>query len=126
MIRFSIVVILVCVLLVFSIFYGGTHGYFAAPSFTYEIIAFLGLSTVLFYTYLLKKISKNPQDFTTAFLLTLVLRFLLFAAFMLVIILMDKSGANGNALFFMVAYVILTVVEVAFLYQKVMATKSSK
>jgi len=126
LVRFSLVVFLICVLLVFSVFYGSAQGYFAVPSFTYEIIGFLGFSTISFYTYLLRKISKSPQDFTSAFLLTLVLRFLLFAGFMLVIIYIDNPGANSNALFFMVAYAILTVVEVGFLYQKVMSAKSSK
>jgi len=114
------------VLLFFSVLFGYTQGYFPIPSFSNEIIGFLSLSTLGVYFYLLKKIANNPQDFTGAFLLTLVLRFLLFAGFVFVIILLDKPGARHNALFFMIDYMILTVAEVAFLYRKVMSSKSSK
>lgn len=126
MTRFSIVVLLISVLLFLSVFYGSMHGYFVAPSFSIEIIIFLFFSTLGFYFFLLKKIAHNPQDFIGAFLLTLVLRFLVFAGFMLVIILIDKPESSNNALFFMIAYVIFTVVEVAFLYRKVMSAKSAK
>ncbi len=124
--KFSISVILISVFLFFVVSFASSQGYFAIPTFALEIIVFLSLSTLGFYFYLLKKATHKPEDFTGAFLLTLVLRFLLFAGFMLVIILIDKPGAAHNAVFFMVAYVILTVVEVAFLYQKVMSAKPMK
>jgi ABC-type multidrug transport system permease subunit len=126
LIRFSIAVLLIAALLFFSVAFGSAQVYFAVPSFRVEIIVFLSVSTLAFYFYLLKKIAHNPEDFIGAFLLTLVLRFLLFAGLMFVIILMNKPGATANALFFMTTYVILTVVEVVFLYQKVTSAKTSK
>lgn len=126
MIRFSIAIFVISILLFFALLFGNTQGYFPIPSFSNEIIGFLSLSTLGVYFYLIKKIANNPQDFTGAFLLTLVLRFLLFAGFMLVIILLDKPGATYNALFFMITYVMFTAAEVAFLYRKVMSSQSSK
>ena len=126
MIRFTIAIFFISALLYFVVQYGVSHAWFAAPSFQYEIVGFLALATLAFYIYLLKRISKKPEDFVSAFILTLVLRFLLFAGFMMTLIFIDKAGANSNALFFMVVYVIFTVTEVAFLYRKVMSVKSAK
>jgi hypothetical protein len=126
LIRFAIAVVLISTLLFISVYVGRAQGYFSSPSFYIEIIAFQALVTLGFYAYLLRRISVSPQDFTPAFLLTLVLRFLLFAGFMLVIIVMDTLGAHANALFFMISYMILTVTEVAFLYRKVTSGNSSK
>jgi hypothetical protein len=44
---------------------------------------------------------------------------LVYGTFILVIIFRDRAGAAGNALLFMVVYLIFTGLEVGFLFKKV-------
>jgi len=49
----------------------------------------------------------------------MVLKMLTYAGFILVIIFSDKSGAMGNAVLFLVAYLLFTGLEVGFLFPAV-------
>ncbi len=87
------------------------------PSYSFEIIFFLGISTGGIFYFLIKR-TRSPS-FTQSYLLSIVLKMLGFSAFILVIIFKDKSGAFGNALLFIVSYLLFTVLEVGFLFKRI-------
>lgn len=101
-----------------AVFFGSREQVWTvAPSFSIEIILFLGLSTIVIYFFLTRH-SVSPS-FTQAYLVSMVLKMLSHAAFILVIILSDKAGAVANALLFLVAYLLFTALEVSFLFHRI-------
>ena len=59
---------------------------------------------------------RKPDSFVQLYLLFMVLKFLAYGAFVFILILKDKAGAEANALFFMATYFIFTALEVVFLF----------
>ncbi len=88
------------------------------PSYTVEILALLAVSTVLIYYFLQKMKSVDPVDFIRNFLVTVVLKLLLSGALIIILIKLDPTGANANALFFMISYFLFTACEVTALTLK--------
>ncbi len=105
-------------ILVAILFIGGKYHWFTAtPSYGYEIIFFLGISTAVIFRFLIRP-SLAPY-FTQAYLLSIALKMLGYGAFILVIIFKDRSGAFGNALLFIVSYLLFTALEVGFLFVRI-------
>ena len=88
------------------------------PSYILEILTLLSLSTVLIYYFLQKVKSVDPVDFIRNFLLTVVLKLILSGVFIIILIKLDPTGANANALFFMISYLIFTTCEITVLTLK--------
>lgn len=78
-------------------------------------IAFLVVITITSY-FLVRK--RSTENFTTVYLLSITIKIFLSCAFVIAIILADKEKANYNIVFFLVAYVIFTAIEVIFLLLK--------
>jgi hypothetical protein len=57
------------------------------------------------------------EQFMTAYLLSIVLKLLVSLAYSIVIILLDKPGVVANVLFFLLLYIVFTVLEVTHLFQ---------
>lgn len=89
----------------------------ALPSFFYQTILFLLFATAVVFRYLYRV--RKPDFFVQLYLLTMALKILAYAAFNLVVILEDRSGAARNVAFFMVLYFLFTAIEVVFLYLKI-------
>lgn len=87
------------------------------PSFFYQTLIFLVFSTTTIFAYL-HKINK-PDFFVQLYLLTMAVKLLAYGAYNLVMIVKDNAGASVNVVFFMMLYVIFTVLEIAFLYRKI-------
>ena len=104
--------------LVSAVFIGEHYLWFdTIPSYAFEIIFVLGVSTGVIFYFLIKR-SKTPS-FTQSYLLSIVLKMIGYGSFILVIIFRDKNGAFGNALLFMVAYLLFTALEVGFLFDRI-------
>lgn len=86
------------------------------PSYFFEILVFVSLTTLVLYSYL-HKIPSGKQ-FVQFYLLTTVLKLLGYGAFGFIIIVLDRSDAAANSLFFIITYVAFTALETLFLYQK--------
>ena len=86
------------------------------PSFLWATLPFLLTTT----TWIFRRIyhSERPK-FMTRYLLSLVVKVLIYLAYLVVIILMDRPGAVPNAVFFLALYVAFTFIEIYFLYPKV-------
>ncbi|MDH4090179.1 MAG: hypothetical protein OEV74_00550 [Cyclobacteriaceae bacterium] len=124
MIRFGIV------LIVSALVVGGlTWGAYALqwidqfPSFFYQTLIFLVFSTTTIFAYL-HKINK-PDFFVQLYLLTMAVKLLAYGAYNLIMIIKDNVGASVNVVFFMMLYVIFTVLEIAFLYRKIAGSTSA-
>lgn len=88
------------------------------PSFFYQTLVFLVFGTALIYRYLYKL--DKPDIFVQLYLLTMMVKFLAYGAYMLFVILEDQPSAAPNVAFFMIVYFIFTILEIVFLYRKIM------
>jgi len=87
------------------------------PSFFYQTTIFLVFTTTTIFVYLYN--INKPDFFVQLYLLTMALKFVAYGTYNLVMLLEDKAGAVMNVFFFMVLYVVFTVLEIAFLYRKI-------
>jgi hypothetical protein len=87
------------------------------PSLTGEVLIFLLIGTLINFRYLNRITS--PELFVRMYLFMMALRLLAFGAFVVTIILLDKAGAKGNIVFFIITYLVFTGLEVGFLYRKI-------
>ncbi|NJN40873.1 MAG: hypothetical protein HC811_00100 [Flammeovirgaceae bacterium] len=87
------------------------------PSFSTAIILsqWIGVILVLF---VLKMSIKNPARFTNEYLLSIVLKLIVFGGLILVFIFIDRNGAVKNALLFIICYGAFTTLEVSLLFRK--------
>ncbi len=83
-------------------------------SFLIPILIFLFVSTWLVFVFMNRK--ANPETFIKNYLLSIVLKLLAGGVFIAIIIFVDKAFANSNAILFMTGYLILTGLEVGFLF----------
>ncbi len=95
---------------------GSSKGFFSMPSYGFEIILLLSLSTGIIF-FLLRKI--KPSSFTQSYLLSIVVKLLIGGIFISIILFIDKGNAMENALTFIIAYFLFTALEVFFLFQKI-------
>jgi hypothetical protein len=85
------------------------------PSFTGEILIFVGVTTVILFRYVYRAPS---ESFVPFYLLTMAVKLLGYGGFAVLIILLDQKNAAPNVILFLVAYGLLTLLEVVFLYRK--------
>jgi hypothetical protein len=86
------------------------------PSYFWPTLIFLNFSTLLIYFYLLRA---GDNSFVQLYLLTMVIKLLAYCAYNIVIILRDRENAGINVGFFLIAYLLLTTLELAFLYRRI-------
>jgi len=91
------------------------------PSFLYETLILFIFGTTLIYRYLYKV--EKPGSFVQLYLLTIVVKLIVFGAYALAIIMKDSAGASANAIFFIISYFIFTGLETGFLYNRTPTSK---
>jgi hypothetical protein len=87
------------------------------PSFFLQTILFLLFATLVVFRYLYR--TEKPDFFVQLYLLTMALKLLAYGAYNLIVILEDRRGATQNVGFFMILYLLFTVLEIVFLYRKI-------
>lgn len=87
-----------------------------APSYFVEITLLLSLSTWVVY----RKLSsiESASTFTVAYLASIVLQLLVWLSCLGVMVYFDRSGANANAVYFLINCLIFIGLEVIFLYPR--------
>jgi hypothetical protein len=85
------------------------------PSFFFQTSFFLMFTTVIVYVYLQR--ASNPEDFVRLYLGMIVLKLIVSLGYAVVMATQDPGGAKGNVLYFLLVYVVLTGIEVGFLYK---------
>lgn len=91
------------------------YGGFSRPSYSFEILALLYSATLIIYYYLYR-VSENT--FVQLYLLTMAVKILAYASFALLMVMNDKPGAVSNVVFFLLAYLLFTALEIGFLYRR--------
>ncbi len=84
-------------------------------SFIWETLVFLTLLTTALFAFVRRA---GSETFTQYYLLSMLLKLVLGGAFIFVVIYHDRPNATPNAIGFLVIYVVLTVLEIVFLYRK--------
>jgi hypothetical protein len=91
----------------------GSHTLLTA-SYETPTLVFLTSATWLIFLFMNRQM--KPDSFIRNYLLSIVLKLLAGGIFISVIIYLDKPSANANAIHFMIAYLLLTSLEVGFLF----------
>jgi hypothetical protein len=102
----SLIVVAVSILLFSSIL-----SEYYLPVFPYLLVLFFVVALTV-YHFMLKALEKRPTWFVNIFLLTTMLKLLVYMIFMLVYALLNREEARPFIAAFFVLYVIYTVVEV--------------
>jgi len=87
----------------------------ASPSFLILILAVLACATWLVY-FFIQRAKRN--DFLKNYVLTIVLKLLVGGIFIYILLYLDKPGSQTNAILFLVAYLLITGLEVGFLFRR--------
>lgn len=86
------------------------------PSFGIETTLLLALSTWMIVKKLIK--IQSPTTFATAYLGSLVVQLLVWVGYAGMVFYLDRSGANANAVYFLVNCLIFIALEVFFLFRR--------
>jgi len=86
------------------------------PSFFWEIQIFV-ISTTFFLFRYLYRVAR--EQFVQLYLLTMVVKLLGYGGFAVFVILEDRANASLNVAFFLISYLVFTLLELGFLYPKI-------
>ena len=87
------------------------------PSFFFLTLILLLFGTGLIFVYLYRF---DRQDlFVHIYLLSMVVKLLAYGAYNFFMVMEDEAGAVANVAWFMIVYLIFTVLEIVFLYRKI-------
>ena len=86
------------------------------PSSFWATVILLNISTIFIFFYLIRS---GENSFVQFYLLTMVVKLLAYCAYNILIILQDRENAGINVGFFLVAYLLFTTFEMAFLYRRI-------
>lgn len=95
----------------------------AVPSFCVQSTLTLAIFTIVIYRYLDRL--NDAALFIQIYLLSMAVKLIAYGVYVVLMILEDKPGANGNVLFFLLLYVMFTTLEVAFLHRKIAGKRRS-
>jgi len=82
------------------------------PSVYPFLLAFFFIATLVVYHFMLRALEKRPARFVNIFLLTTMLKLLLFMVVMVVYALLNREVARPFVVSFFLLYIIYTVMEV--------------
>ena len=87
------------------------------PSYYIQTLILLLFGTIVLYIYLFR--FERQDLFVHVYLLSMVVKLLAYGAYNFFVITDDVNGAVGNVVWFMIVYLIFTVLEITFLHRKV-------
>ncbi len=87
------------------------------PSFFYETLLFLALTTCVIYGYLYKV--NKPDVFVQLYLLMMAVKLMGYGGYVFFMITTDSVDAAANVVLFMALYFLFTLLEIGFLYRKI-------
>jgi hypothetical protein len=119
--RFALSVILLSVLIIGAKELAVSQGWTTSPSLFYVTLSFVAFSTILIYGYLVKV---QFDNFTQFYLLLTVVKLIAFLAYNVVVVIKAKSQAFPNVIFFLIAYLAFTALEIIFLYRHINSRKA--
>jgi hypothetical protein len=93
------------------------------PSFLFPTAILLFIITVVICRYLYRL--RASSLFTQFYLLSMVVKLMAALAYSIIMVMEDRSGSVPNVVFFLVLYLVYTVVEIVFLYRLITAKSAS-
>lgn len=96
---------------------GGYFVFETLPKFFYPSIILLVVSTAGLYKFLVDTKLNKPDYFVPIYLSTLVVKLIAYGGYMFMMVQLQPERMIENVVFFMVGYVIFTVLETVFLYR---------
>jgi hypothetical protein len=88
------------------------------PTFVYQTLIFLFLTTIGLYRFLLKTKEERPDYFVQLFLLTLVIKLIASSVYLFIMVKSQAQPAT-DVVFFLAVYIVFTALEITFLYKRV-------
>lgn len=107
---------MVAVLALLGSAYGVSQTGVPFPSFGIETTVLLAISTWMIVKRLIK--IQSPSSFATAYLGSLVVQLLVWVGYAGTVFYLDRSGANANAVYFLVNCLTFIALEVFFLFRR--------
>jgi hypothetical protein len=86
------------------------------PGLFWEILIFQAFSTTILFLYLYRA---QSNFFVQLYLLTMIIKLLAYGGFAVFVILADRPGALLNIGFFLISYLLFTLLELVILYPKI-------
>jgi hypothetical protein len=89
-------------------------GILTSPSYYLETTLLFAISTWITFKKLIA--IESPGTFTQAYLGSIVLQLLVWVGYLGVVLYLDRSGANANAVYFLINCLVFIALEVSFLF----------
>lgn len=87
------------------------------PSFFYQTIILLFVTTIGLFRFLRNTKKKNPDFFVPIYLATIAIKLISFGGYIFLMVKQQPEMMRENVAFFLIAYVIFTALETGFLYR---------
>lgn len=97
----------------------GLWGMEILPTFFYQTLIFLFITTGGLYRFLMKTKQDRPDYFVQLYLLTMALKLIGYGAYLFIVVRSQPQDVAGNIVFFMGVYFVFTAIEIGFLYQQI-------
>lgn len=117
MFKFIAALLLIAIFLGGLVLFGTGLNWISTPSFLYQTLIFITFTTAVIFAYLYN--AMKPDFFVQLYMLSMAVKLLAYSTYAYFMITSDKRGAFLNVAFFLLCYVIFTVVEIVFLYRKI-------
>jgi len=118
LVRFGAVVFSAAVILLLGAYLLHHWNDIPLPSFTIEIVLFFCFTTLYVFHRLDNAKKTESYDFIRLFMLSVVLKIIVSSILVFVFFWKDPKGANANALFFVINYLVFTGCEITVLTLK--------
>jgi len=89
------------------------------PTFFYQTLIFLFVTTGGLYRFLLKTKLERPDYFVQLYLLTMVVKLIAYSVYLFIMVRSQPQDVAKNIVFFMAVYFVFTALEIAFLYRHI-------
>jgi hypothetical protein len=107
----TMVVATIIVIIISVIVFTNIPSWLYPPVFPY-LLAFFVTANLVVYHFLLKSLENRPARFVNIFLLTTMLKLLVYMIFMVIYALLNREFARPFIVSFFILYIIYTVLEV--------------
>ena len=115
MARYIIVMLAVLALLLGMVWFGNAQGWWILPAMWIQVLVFLFIATLIIGFNLVRIRKNQPQVFVQFYLLSISVKMISGLAFIFFLVWDNPAEAAPIATLFMVAYILFTSVEVAYL-----------
>lgn len=85
----------------------------------FVMLGIMVTTVVSLHLFLLRSVEGRPQNFVRAFMVTMVLKFMLFMLLLIGFLMFTAESPKGVVLHFLLYYSLFTILEVAMLYKGV-------